>query len=210
MKQNIIYNGIAYELNYHNDLINKIVSTSNNFFEHWLLEPLKKKINSFDFVIDIGANVGNHSFFFKNICGAKRLIAFEPLKQNIELLKQNCTNIEIYEFAISSLNSSGKLMLRDELNNNSGTAVVSDFGYDIELRTLDSFEFKSPTFIKIDVEGHELYVLEGALNTINSYHPQLLIEVHIGVNVSDILQYLPGYIFEKIGHEEHYLFTYKG
>jgi hypothetical protein len=47
---------------------------------------------------------------------------------------------------------------------------------DVELKTLDQCELKNVGFIKIDVEGHELAVLEGALATLDREHPNLLIE----------------------------------
>jgi FkbM family methyltransferase len=46
---------------------------------------------------------------------------------------------------------------------------------DCEVRKLDDFNF-NPYFIKIDVQGHELKVLEGGKNTIEKYRPILLIE----------------------------------
>ncbi|HPM21228.1 MAG TPA: FkbM family methyltransferase [Thermotogota bacterium] len=207
MIQNINYEGNIYSLHYHDDLINSLVSKYNNFFEYWVLEEVRNKIKSYDFTIDIGANVGNHSFYFKNICNAKRLIAFEPLLDNLDLLKLNCNNIEIQPYAISNINSIGNLMVPDLLNN-SGIARISNSGNRVELKTLDFFNFKNVTFIKIDVEGHELQVLEGATKTINKYKPQLLIEIHNGINIVDILKYLPNYKYEKISYESHYLFTY--
>lgn len=47
----------------------------------------------------------------------------------------------------------------------------------VEVRTLDSFEFESPGFIKIDVEGHEEKVLRGARETLQRCKPSLLIEI---------------------------------
>lgn len=44
------------------------------------------------------------------------------------------------------------------------------------LRTLDSFKFDNIGFIKIDVEGHELKVLKGAVETLKKYSPTLCIE----------------------------------
>lgn len=47
----------------------------------------------------------------------------------------------------------------------------------VPLRTLDSFELSDVGFIKIDAEGHELQVLQGASATITLCKPNLLIEV---------------------------------
>ena len=48
----------------------------------------------------------------------------------------------------------------------------------IEQKLLDSFNFKNVDFIKIDVEGHELKVLKGAVKTIRSFRPVIALELH--------------------------------
>jgi FkbM family methyltransferase len=50
----------------------------------------------------------------------------------------------------------------------------------VEVRTLDSFVLKGVQFIKVDVEGSELEVLEGARETIQRDHPGLLLELLSG------------------------------
>ena len=45
------------------------------------------------------------------------------------------------------------------------------------MKPLDSYNFKNISIMKIDVEGHEIAVLEGALNTIKRNKPKILIEV---------------------------------
>jgi FkbM family methyltransferase len=47
----------------------------------------------------------------------------------------------------------------------------------VKLRTLDSFQFRDVGFVKIDAEGHELQILQGASDTISLYRPHLMIEV---------------------------------
>jgi hypothetical protein len=51
---------------------------------------------------------------------------------------------------------------------------------DVEVRTLDSFDLEGVQFIKVDVEGSELEVLQGARETIRSDHPALLLELLSG------------------------------
>ena len=46
----------------------------------------------------------------------------------------------------------------------------------VEQKTLDSFGFKDVDFIKIDVEGHELRVLKGAIETISTHRPTIILE----------------------------------
>src|SRR5437868_5966109 len=49
---------------------------------------------------------------------------------------------------------------------------------EIEVRTLDQFDLRNVGFVKIDVEGHELAVLEGAARTLARERPNLLIEAN--------------------------------
>jgi FkbM family methyltransferase len=207
-KTNVIYENKTYSVAYHLDLIHNIATATGTFFEEWLLTPLKNKVTSFEFVVDIGANVGNHAFFFKNICNSKRVICFEPLEQNLVLLKENCPNCEIYPYALSDEEKKG-FISNININGNSGVAQISSDGTPIELKTLDSFNFKNVTFIKIDVEGYELKVLKGALKTILTSKPDIMVETHIGITPENVLELLPGYSYEHISHEPHYLFKYK-
>lgn len=206
---NISYDGKPYSVYYHEDLIRRIAAQNNTFFEDWLLTELKNRVESFDFTIDIGANVGNHAVFFKKVCEAKRLVAFEPISENYKLLELNCLECELYNLALSNHNGTAFMSMRDSLTNNSGTPSMSNSGIEVTVKTLDDYAFSNVTFIKIDVEGHELSVIDGAINTINQSKPDLLVEIHTGVSEIDVLNRLPeGYTFEKITHESHYLYKF--
>jgi len=50
--------------------------------------------------------------------------------------------------------------------------------FEISIQPLDSFNITNVGLIKIDVEGMEELVIEGALNTIDKYKPVLIIEIH--------------------------------
>ena len=204
----IKYEDKEYSIQYHPDLIGRIASESNTFFEEWLLTPLKQKVKSFDFVIDVGANIGNHALFFKEVCNAQRVVCFEPHPDNLPLLQKNCSTCEIYDVGISSDNTQGFLEFVNGIDHNSGTSRLSSNGHPITLRTLDSYDFSNVTFIKIDVEGLELEVLKGAEKTIEQNHPDVMVEIHLGVTVEAVEALLPGYTWEKVSFEDHYLFTY--
>lgn len=206
----IKYEDKEYKIEYHSDLIGRIASEKNTFFEEWLLTPLKEKVKSFDFVMDIGANIGNHAFFFKEVCKADRVVCFEPHPDNLPLLHRNCASCEIYEVGLSSENKDGFLELREDTNHNSGTSKLGESGHPIQIRTLDSYNFSDVTFVKIDVEGLEVEVLKGAQETIQQSHPDIMVEIHLGVTMEAIQALLPGYVWEKVSFEDHYLFTYVG
>ena len=119
---------------------------------------------------------------------------FNYLKKNLTKIAKN---IVLYNFALS--NYDGECILKIPLRNKSffksnfedyyegGMATIekSNFldgkKYDIfhvKTAKLDNFKFESEIgFIKIDVEGHEQSVLEGSIDTLRKYKPNLLIEI---------------------------------
>lgn len=94
------------------------------------------------------------------------------------------------------------------------------FTEDVEISTLDavveSLSLQSVDFIKIDTEGHELYVLRGAEETLKRFYPLVVAEYH-PVNTAQngyqpelILQYMSGlgYSHRMMGKED--VFFYAG
>jgi FkbM family methyltransferase len=83
---------------------------------------------------------------------------------------------------------------------------------DVEVRTLDEYQFQNVIFIKIDVAGHEEAVLRGARDTISASHPCLLIEIEERHNAGSIarvakmlqeLAYRLYFLFEDTLHPYH-------
>jgi FkbM family methyltransferase len=131
--------------------------------------------------IDVGANVGVYSYFMRR-AGA-RVHAFEPIPQLAEGLRRRFgTSIEVHEYALSHsrrhahiqapLRGEGPLYGYASLEHAWSNAVVVG----VETTTLDSFGFADVRLVKVDVEGHELAVLEGARDTIAANRPALIIE----------------------------------
>ena len=123
--------------------------------------------------IDIGAWKGPWTTWWSS--KVKTIEAFEPnpdifpnLKQNTNKLK-NCT---IHNTALGD--TTGKVSMQYETH--TGTCHVKDYNGSINLRTLDSYNFQNVDIIKIDVEGFEIPVLNGAKQTILSQRPWIKIE----------------------------------
>ena len=157
------------------------------------LDTNKSKIN----LIDVGSNTGAFMFlslFNPNInCFAiePNPIIFSILNENIELnnLKDN-----VKSFNLGIWENERELMLRvptDKID--SGLATFGDgnrFKYNnkngdfeeyiVNCNTIDNlvvnWELDSVDVIKIDTEGAELAVLNGAIRTIQKYHPLILME----------------------------------
>ena len=126
-------------------------------------------------VLDIGANMGYFSVLLSEKVGARGEVqAFEPNPQILELLKLNIEsrkNIILNTVALSNTNGSQTLFGPKNYNENRGLASLSEASgvaiATVPLCTLDSLKLK-PSLIKMDVEGHELKVLEGGVETLKT------------------------------------------
>ena len=140
--------------------------------------------SSLDLCIDAGANMGNHSLEFSKLF--KHVIAFEPNPEVLPLLTINLRqtiNTEIAPLALSN-SSKVKMLLVDHVNsgrtcieNNSKKAHKT---IPIRCTKLDDYlgtKRRKVNFIKIDVEGHETELLQGALKTLNEGSPVVMLEV---------------------------------
>lgn len=94
MNKNIIYlsefDTSIYVPNFKRDYLQRLIVRDNTFFS---LEELMVLKNNFTragmVIIDVGANIGNHSLFFGNVCNAKRVYAFEPIESTYKVLERN-------------------------------------------------------------------------------------------------------------------------
>ena len=137
-------------------------------------------------VLDIGANIGNHSIFFAKMF--KKVYAFEPSPITYEVLKINSKfasetkNIEPLNFGLSDID--GSLQFLIDHSNIGGSAIVnnnetSENTIEVNVKKLDGLTImkgEDIALIKIDVEGHELKVLTGAINVLSKNMPAILFE----------------------------------
>jgi FkbM family methyltransferase len=178
-----------------------------SFRELKFLQIIDTLLPSCSVSLDIGANIGNHSIFMSKILKCGVVYAFEPIPYLYEKMlsnfeNNNITNIIPHNIALSSKDSSLKCI--SKLPDNHGSywlwyenedalhpyerGYLSHKGYDgseytesIPSKRLDdimlSYNIDVLHYIKIDVEGMELEVLNGGINIINRYKPLLQIEV---------------------------------
>lgn len=128
--------------------------------------------------LDIGANVGFMSMAL--LSSGFEVMSFEPQPALLELLRKNCPLAKCYGYALSDRNGVGTMpRISYSRKGNYGALGLggkSELGtISVECRTLDSFNL-NVGFIKIDVEGHELSVLRGAVETIERCSPVMYIE----------------------------------
>ena len=127
-------------------------------------------------MVDVGGNVGRWSLDFAQ--DFKVVSAFEPAPYHIECFQRNChqyPNIHLFPYGLSNESKKGNLEIAVPQHLGS-TRVVPDSKGDILLKTLDEHKFNNVDVLKIDVEGLEIDVLQGAKDTIARCKPIIVIE----------------------------------
>lgn len=135
---------------------------------------------------DIGAQAGYHALLAARLVGPEgRVYAFEPLPRNLEYLSRHLTvngisNVEIVRAAVSSEGGEcafdpGPGFMAGHLSA-AGTLRVPAV-------SMDSWIWSAqhplpPSVLKIDVDGAELKVLQGAVRTIRQARPAILLDTH--------------------------------
>lgn len=160
-------------------------------------------------IIDAGAFTGDTSLPLSKRT-TKNVYAFEPFKESFEILKKNIedNNItNIIPINKSLGNKNGERLLYLSGDNVQGVTSDSTLRkYDQELKveetTVDKFVKENDLevgFITIDVEGAEMDLLEGAINTIKTQKPILYISIYH--KVSDYFDIIPWIANLDLGYE---------
>lgn len=137
---------------------------------------------TFATALDIGAHIGAVSVYLAR--KFERVVAFEAVPSTFEFLRQNTTelpNIDALNMAVGPV--AGEVYFSHYAKHGQLSHVAGNSEETSALRigpipvcTIDSFNFHDVSFIKIDVEGFELPVLEGALETLERCRPLILVE----------------------------------
>ena len=127
-------------------------------------------------VIDCGGWIGQWSLMHSH---AQHIETFEPNPEIQPLLEHNIKHLaHCPRHHVALSDKPGHTALRYTDSSHTGTCHMWEDGHtaDIEVRTLDSYQFTDVDIIKIDVEGMEIPLLYGAEETIRSNRPWIMIE----------------------------------
>jgi FkbM family methyltransferase len=135
-------------------------------------------------VFDVGANVGNYTILANKVLQEKsKIFAFEPSKETYKRYKENTTKIQgVRHYNLGFGNENTNMTLYSNAESSGLASVykreISHFQIQmnleetIEIQTIDTFCSQNNIgyidLLKLDVEGHELKVLEGAKEMIKS------------------------------------------
>lgn len=202
------------------DHIYRQMSYGNEFYEAGMLRALSPFLSPGDFVVDVGANIGTHSVFWagENLCN---VLSFEPVRIAYELLVRNVgrNGLEHVVFPRNfGLGDTENLATVDSISktNLGATKLLPHTGGDIIVRQLDTLpEMRSNVvrLVKIDVEGMEADVLNGASLTIGRDKPLIVCECQDEESldvVRDILDPLEYELMEQFNSTPTYLFVHPG
>jgi len=164
----------------------------NRIWESHMHQIFEKYITKQCVVLEGGCHIGTHTV--KLALLGMRVLAFEPLIESNNILRKNIKlnnlhNITVYNDGLSNKpdvaffqwighNNPGASGLS---NNPMGTPSYSkktDKQIPVNLITIDSLCLDNLNFIKLDVEGYEINVIEGGINTIKKYKPIITLEVY--------------------------------
>ncbi len=170
------------------------IRTGGKGFEQELLRIVSEEIQADSIVWDIGANVGSFAFASASIAKRVAVLTVEAdiwlaqlLRKSANLKENQHLNLQILPAAISKQNGVATFLIAQNgrcsntLESGGGRTTMGGVRQRVivptlTLDTLLNF-FTSPTFVKIDVEGAELEVLNGGDKILNEVRPTFYIEV---------------------------------
>ncbi len=198
-------------IDYVADQCGLLVFSKARFGNILIATRLSKIISEYkiDCILDVGANVGQYYYFLRNEVGYKGLIiSFEPDPKNINMLKEKQkldANWLIQDYALGKENSPLTLNLMKSSVFNSflkpdsnETKEFKDHNLiqekvTVEVKRLDEviYEFKKArqfnnVFLKMDTQGFDLNVFEGATNCLN-----MIRGVQTEISVTPIYKHMP-------------------
>jgi FkbM family methyltransferase len=162
-----------------------------------------------DVAWDVGANVGLYSRLMAEVVGAEgRVFAFEPSPGTFEELKRGLAeNVTSLQMALSDLDGTAKFATPAD-HSSAGRIVAESTALESDLDRVQTVRGDSllskdgmqpPSFLKIDVEGHEWSVLQGMKSVLSSATCRcILIEVHFSLLEQNGQKNAPRHITETL------------
>jgi FkbM family methyltransferase len=135
--------------------------------------------------VDVGANCGLYTRRLARL--SRQVYAFEPSHQMADLLRRtSASNVRVHEIALSDQTGNAELFVPQvdqqliyglaSLEPAVGASNKGVVSFNVPTARLDAILHQDVAFVKIDVEGHELNVLNGAVELLEHSQPVFLVE----------------------------------
>jgi FkbM family methyltransferase len=174
-----------------NGLKIKLRVNSTDFMQFttvWLQKEYEKsgfEIKSNDIIIDVGAHIGLFTLFASQKCKDGKIYAFEPVRENYEILLSNITtnnlsNVISFNAAVTNKDGFAKIYLSKDDAGHS-TMSATEISVDVKSKSLNTFlesEIEKCNFLKLDCEGAEYEIIESLTNGSLKKIDKMCIEYH--------------------------------
>lgn len=176
------------------DYVQKLIAEKGEPYEVEMLRDMAAWLSPGDLVLDVGANIGNHTLYLAMAAQA-RVIAYEPNEHLTSALASSIEHnslldkVQIRTVGVGRAASMASFAEFIETNLGAQKLAMGDGA--IQVVSLDEEVFPSSVrMIKIDVEGMELDVLEGAANLITRDRPLIYAESQDEVQFRELSRWM--------------------
>lgn len=193
---------------------------SNISGEKWFLENYLLQEKNAGVIFDVGANIGNYSELILNLYPELTIYSFEPHPITFQNLKDKSASHSFIPLNIGMSDKAGIIQLYD-YNDQVGSSHASIYKgvfekihkknstqFDVEVSTVDCFcnenNISKIALLKIDTEGHEYQILQGAKRMLTEQRIQM---IHFEFNemniisrtfINDFMELLPSFSFYRM------------
>lgn len=170
------------------------------WYERDMLLDMYKFVRSGGLALDVGAYCGTHTLWLARICGM-RVYAFEPAPEAFHVLKDNVLRnmlqrqVKLVEAGVGARAGAGRCLPSEDPTNTGAARFAYDAEGTVPVVTIDQYNLSDVAIMKIDVEGAEMAVLEGAVNTIARCRPRLYVETD---EPARVLAFLAPYEYQQV------------
>lgn len=178
------------------------------------MQTFRQLIKPGDVLYDIGANVGYYTRLIAQELPVSKIVCFEPMRENVELLRANVAlgkldeKAIVFDLALSDRDGQEQLQIDDVMGGSAALTSVTggeastqrqrlglrSLSESVQVRRLDALVVEKnlplPNVMKIDVEGAEAAVLRGARETILKSKPRFSIALHGPIPTRETFQLL--------------------
>ena len=201
------YGWMAY--NYHDQYVGRSLDLYGQYSEEEV-SIFRHYLQPGCLVVEAGSNIGAHTVPLARIVGPTgAVVAIEPQRLPFQLLCANIAlnslaNVFAYHAAAAEVRGSIVVPLLDP-NVDQNFANLSLMGYtsgeEVPLLTIDSLPLRACHLIKVDVEGMEFEVLQGAVQTIKRFNPVLYVENERSDREARLIRYIDFLGYSMFWHQ---------